>query len=84
MNPEINGQPIEMAIGPPLFQAWLKVVKHPLKIEITENEIAKFEKADQDRFNSCLYPSAANSFSSLVVIAGSCAVSGGVFAIFLI
>ena len=81
MKAEIKGQPMEIAIGPPLFHAWLNVVKHPLKIDITENEIAKFENADQDRFNSCLYPSAAKSFSSLVVIAGSCVVSGGVLAI---
>src|SRR5688572_2919373 len=26
MNAEINGQPMEIAIGPPLFQAWLNVV----------------------------------------------------------
>jgi len=54
MNKDINGHPIEMAIGPPLFHAWLNVVKHPLRIEITEKEIAKFEKLDHDLFNSCL------------------------------
>jgi hypothetical protein len=51
---EINGQPMEMAIGPPLFHACEKVVKHPVKMEMIENEMAKLEKADQDRFNSCL------------------------------
>ena len=25
----ITGQPIEIAVGPPLFHAWPKVVKHP-------------------------------------------------------
>jgi hypothetical protein len=39
------GQPIEMATGPPLFHACENVVKQPLRIEITENDIAKFEKA---------------------------------------
>ena len=48
------GQPIEIAMGPPLFQACEKVVKQPLRIEITENEIAKLEKPDQDLFSSCL------------------------------
>ena len=54
MNSEISGQPIEIAIGPPLFHAWAKVVKQPARIEMIENEIAKFEKPDQLRFNSCL------------------------------
>ena len=44
MNREIIGQPIEIATGPPLFQACAKVVKHPAKIEIIEKEIAKFFK----------------------------------------
>ena len=48
------GQPIEMAIGPPLFQAWPKVVKQPARIEMIEKEMAKLEKPDQDRFSSCL------------------------------
>lgn len=47
MNVEISGQPMEIAIGPPLFQACEKVVKHPDKMEIAENEIAKLEKPDQ-------------------------------------
>ena len=51
---EISGQPIEIATGPPLFHAWAKVVKQPARIEMIENEIAKFEKLDQVRFNSCL------------------------------
>ena len=54
MNREIIGQPIEIATGPPLFQACAKVVKHPAKIEIIEKEIAKFEKPDQVRLSSCL------------------------------
>ncbi len=68
MKPEISGQPIEMAIGPPLFHACAKVVKQPLRMEITEKEIAKFEKPDQVRFSSCLYPSAANRRSSSEVL----------------
>ncbi len=54
MNAEISGQPQEIAIGPPLFQAWPNVVKQPARIEMIENEMAKFEKPDQERFRSCL------------------------------
>ena len=43
-----------MATGPPLFQACANVVKQPARIEIIENEIAKFEKPDQLRLSSCL------------------------------
>ncbi len=49
-----TGQPIEIATGPPLFHACAKVVKQPARIEIIENEIAKFEKPDQLRLSSCL------------------------------
>ena len=48
------GQPQEMAIGPPLFHAWPNVVKQPARIEMIENEIAKLEKPDHERFSSCL------------------------------
>ena len=54
MNAEMIGQPHEMATGPPLFQPWQKVVKQPARIEMIENEMAKLEKPDQDRFSSCL------------------------------
>ena len=39
----ISGQPIEIAIGPPLFQACPYVVKQPARIEMIVNEIAKLE-----------------------------------------
>ena len=45
---------MEIAIGPPLFQAWPNVVKQPARIEMIENEIAKLEKPDQVRLSSCL------------------------------
>ena len=48
------GHPQAMAAGPPPFQPWPKVVKQPARIEMIENEIAKFEKPDHDRFSSCL------------------------------
>ena len=48
------GQPHEMATGPPLFQAWPKVVKQPARIEMIENEMAKLEKPDQERLSSWL------------------------------
>jgi hypothetical protein len=50
----MTGQPIDMATGPPLFQAWPKVVKQPDKTEIMEKETAKFENPLQRRLNSCL------------------------------
>ena len=42
------------------------MVKHPDKIEMIENEMAKLEKPDQVRRSSCLYPNAANRLSSSV------------------
>ena len=54
MKAEMIGQPQEMATGPPLFQAWPNVVKQPARIEMIENEMAKFEKPDQERLSSCL------------------------------
>ena len=54
MNAEITGQPIEIAIGPPLFQACPKVVKQPARMEMIEKEMAKLEKPDQVRTSSCL------------------------------
>ena len=54
MNAEMSGQPSEMAIGPPLFQAWPNVVKQPARIEMIEKEMAKLEKPDQVRLSSCL------------------------------
>ncbi len=64
MKSEINGQPNEIATGPPLFHACANVVKQPAKIEIIENEIAKLEKPLHVRESSCLYPSAAKRLSS--------------------
>src|SRR4051794_16701479 len=64
MKAEMIGQPIAIAAGPPLFQPAKNVVKQPARIEMIENEIAKFEKPDQERFSSCLYPSSARRFSS--------------------
>jgi hypothetical protein len=34
MRAEMIGQPQTMARGPPLFQAWPKVVKHPARIRV--------------------------------------------------
>ena len=56
MNAEMIGQPQEIAIGPPLFQPWPKVVKQPARIEMIENEMAKFEKPDQDAVQLLLVP----------------------------
>src|SRR5437764_5110092 len=49
-----TGQPIEIAIGPPEFQANPKFVKHPARTEMIVNEIAKFVKLLQPRASSCL------------------------------
>src|SRR5258706_11688098 len=42
------------------------MVKHPDRIEMIENEIAKLEKPDHVRRSSCLYPRVANRASSSV------------------
>ena len=54
MNNEISGQPIDIATGPPLFQACANVVKQPARIEIIEKEIAKLENPLHERLSSCL------------------------------
>jgi hypothetical protein len=54
MKHEMIGQPNAMASGPPLFQPRPKLVKQPARIEMIENEIAKLEKPDHERFSSCL------------------------------
>ena len=54
MNAETIGQPHEIATGPPLLNPWPKVVKQPARIEMIENEIAKFENPDHVRLSSCL------------------------------
>ena len=54
MNAEMIGQPQAIATGPPLFQPTPKVVKQPARIEMIENEMAKFENPDQERWSSCL------------------------------
>ncbi len=64
MKTEMIGQPQEIATGPPLFHAWPNVVKQPARMEMIENEMAKFEKLDHERPSSCLYPSLARCFSS--------------------
>src|SRR5918993_4165798 len=61
-----SGQDQEIEIGPPLFQPAPKLVKQPARIEMIENEIAKLEKPDHERFRSWLYPSLARCFSSSV------------------
>src|SRR6476619_810798 len=64
MNSEMTGQPQEIAIGPPLFQACPNVVKQPARMEMIENEMAKFEKPDHERSSSWEYPSLASCCSS--------------------
>ena len=54
MNTPRIGQVHEIEIGPPLLNPAPKLVKHPARIEMIENEIAKLENPDQDRFRSCL------------------------------
>ena len=54
MKSEISGHPIEIATGPPLFHAWANVVKQPARIEMIENEIAKFENELHVLLSSCL------------------------------
>ncbi len=54
MNADTMGQPQEMATGPPLLNPCPNVVKQPARIEMIENEMAKFENPDQVRLSSCL------------------------------
>ena len=58
------GQDHEIEIGPPLLKPAPKLVKQPARIEMIENEIAKLENPDHERFSSWLYPSLARCFSS--------------------
>lgn len=58
------GQPQAIAAGPPLFQPSPNEVKHPERMEMIENEMAKLLKPDQERCSSWLYPSLASSSSS--------------------
>ena len=51
---QMTGQPIEMATGPPAFQAWPKLVNVPARTEMIVNEIAKFVKLPHARESSCL------------------------------
>ena len=62
----------EIEIGPPLLKPAPKLVRQPARIEMIENEMAKLENPDQDRFRSCLYPSLARCFSSSVRCGTSC------------
>src|SRR3954453_19143234 len=64
MNTPRIGHVQEIEIGPPLLKPAPKFVKQPARIEMIENEMAKFEKPDHERFRSCLYPSFASIFSS--------------------
>ena len=52
MNAAKIGQPQAIAAGPPLFQPRPNDVKQPARIEMIENEMAKFENPDQDRSSS--------------------------------
>src|SRR3954451_20541899 len=65
-NPQIRGQPMEMASGPPPFQAWKNVVNVPARTEMIVNEIAKFVNPLHTRVSSCLYPRSASCCSSRV------------------
>jgi hypothetical protein len=60
------GHDQEIEIGPPLLKPAPKLVKQPARMEMIENEMAKLENPDHERFRSCLYPSFASSFSSSV------------------
>ena len=66
------GHDHEIEIGPPLLKPAPKLVKQPARIEMIENEIAKLEKPDQERFRSWLYPSLARCFSSSVSSRAMC------------
>src|SRR3954453_17540904 len=58
------GHDHEMEIGPPLLKPAPKLVKHPARIEMIENELEKFENPDQERLSSFFAPSFASIASS--------------------
>ena len=64
------GQPIEIAIGPPAFHAWPKVVKVPARTEMIVNEIAKFVKPLQARVQLLLVAELGEPLLVAVVRAG--------------
>src|SRR5262245_18497776 len=66
MKIEMSGQPQAIAAGPPLFQPRPNEVKQPARIEMIENEMAKLEKPEHDRCNSCTWTSLARCCSSSV------------------
>src|SRR3954451_461233 len=70
------GHDHEIEIGPPLLKPAPKLVKQPARIEMMENEIAKLENPDHERFRSWRYPSLARCCSSSVRSAAWPAVAG--------
>src|SRR3954463_8750851 len=64
MKTEMIGHDHEIETGPPFAIPAPYVVRQPARIEMIENEMAKFENPDQDRESSCLYPSFASIASS--------------------
>ena len=54
MKTEMIGHDHEIEIGPPFAMPAPYVVRQPARIEMIENEMAKFEKPDQVRLSSCL------------------------------
>src|SRR5215217_7637062 len=50
---QMTGQPIEIAIGPPAFHAWPKLVKVTASTEMIVKEIAKLVKLLHARASSC-------------------------------
>ncbi len=54
MKTEMMGQDQEIEIGPPFEMPAPYVVRQPARIEMIENEMAKFENPDQVRLSSCL------------------------------
>src|SRR4051794_13497216 len=70
------GHDQEIEIGPPLLKPAPKLVKQPARIEMMENEIAKLENPDHERFRSWRYPSLARCFSSSLSSATGPAAAG--------
>src|SRR4029079_6981196 len=76
MNTPRIGHDQEIEIGPPLLKPAPKLVKHPARIEMIENEMAKLENPDHERLRSWAYPSLARCFSSSVSSRGWCSAMG--------
>src|SRR5262245_26806660 len=56
VNSVATGQPRDISRGPPISKPYPNSVTAPVRIEMMENEMAKFENPPISRINSWAYP----------------------------